>query len=456
MNNDSLEERLSQSSEFKIKKKEVPEIGILRHILLITSCIMLFGVFYAYDTPYAVKFYLRDVFATYELSTFNYMFATMMAVYDVPNIVLPLVNNYLGYKLGNRKMMTLYLYAVCAGIAIINFGVFIKNFYFMILGRFIYGLGGDSLIVAQFAYASEYFDKDEMGLVSGIINTFVGISESANLYFNPILVQHFELMAAFHFTLFLCILSLLARFILMYLEGRSQNKHNIDSTDDINKQLNVELLLPTRQDFQFPTNYYVVLTFAVTCTVSRYGYYYLAYDFLEQTWYSDLGTDEAQSMVSIYNSMGALIKTIGLLILGYISDKYHLNAHFAVLAPIVLIFAYTLPLVIPPLVPFILFGLGGALSIISSWTSLTLVLEEKKLLLGGAVMYSMENALFAFIQYINPLFYEIDHTFRPAIYFLVALNLLGLLGALKFYKIMHSGIEYADSNIDKEIYIEME
>ena len=59
---------------------------------------MIFGDYYAYDTPYAVLLYLRERFSQYTSLEFNYLFATLYAVYDFPNIVLPLINGYLGSK----------------------------------------------------------------------------------------------------------------------------------------------------------------------------------------------------------------------------------------------------------------------------------------------------------------------------------------------------------------------
>ena len=59
---------------------------------------MMFGNYFSYDTPYAVKLYMRELFPEYTLIEFNYFFATLYAVYDFPNIILPLINGYLGSK----------------------------------------------------------------------------------------------------------------------------------------------------------------------------------------------------------------------------------------------------------------------------------------------------------------------------------------------------------------------
>jgi len=63
---------------------------------------MIFGDYYAYDTPYAVKLYIRQEYPDYTDAGFNYLFATLYSVYDFPNIILPLINNYLGYKVNGK------------------------------------------------------------------------------------------------------------------------------------------------------------------------------------------------------------------------------------------------------------------------------------------------------------------------------------------------------------------
>ena len=63
-------------------------------------------------------------------------------------------------------MMTVFLVFILVGTCLVTFGVELSKFWIMILGRIIYGIGGDSLLVSQWAYILEYFHGDRVGLAS--------------------------------------------------------------------------------------------------------------------------------------------------------------------------------------------------------------------------------------------------------------------------------------------------
>jgi len=94
--------------------------------------------------------------------------------------------------------------------------------------------------------------------------------------------------------------------------------------------------------------------------------------------FSHLDFASAQNGASIFTSLSAIIKTIGIVLLGYLSDKFKLYSTFAVLTPIILISSFLLSLFTYPTIPFILFGIGGALIQISLWTCLLLTIDENK------------------------------------------------------------------------------
>jgi len=448
-----LEQTENDTMLNSLKKSDIisSKLKSLRWVILFISCFMIFGDYYAYDTPYAVKLYLRQEYPDYSNSDFNYLFATLYSVYDFPNIILPLINNYLGYKFGNRRMMTVFLVFILVGTCIVSFGVELSKFWLMILGRIIYGIGGDSLLVSQWAYILEYFHGDRVGLASGILQMFTGISESANLYFSPRIVEGFGLSKAFIFTSFLCILAFIARISLTFME-RGIKDHISKNPQNIQQEEN-QRLLPSREDLRFSKSFYTVLWACILTSVGYYGYYYLATDFLTETWFKNLDPNEAQKQASLYTSFSSMVKTVGYIALGYIADKYKIYTSMAIAAPIFLTLAYLSSLFMQPVVPFLLLGIGGALSQISLWTCLALAVEEKKILVSAAVMYSLQNALFAVVIYTNTLFYEINNSYNLAIYCFVFLNVLGLIGAVKLHFSTRKNTQTGEVQDDDSHYI---
>jgi len=62
--------------------------------------------------------------------------------------------------------MTIFLIFILVGTCLVTIGVELSKFWVMIVGRIIYGIGGDSLLVSQWAYILEFFGGDRIGIAS--------------------------------------------------------------------------------------------------------------------------------------------------------------------------------------------------------------------------------------------------------------------------------------------------
>ncbi len=83
--------------------------------------------------------------------------------------------------------------------------------------------------------------------------------------------------------------------------------------------------------------------------------------------------------MAFYTSLSSIVKTIGSVFFGYIGDKHRLHTYFGMACPLILTLAYLFSLVIHPTIPFILFGLGGALTQVALWACLALAVDAKKI-----------------------------------------------------------------------------
>ncbi len=62
--------------------------------------------------------------------------------------------------------MTIFLIFILLGTFLVTIGVEFSKFWIMIVGRMIYAVGGDSLLVSQWAYILEFFGGDRIGIAS--------------------------------------------------------------------------------------------------------------------------------------------------------------------------------------------------------------------------------------------------------------------------------------------------
>lgn len=90
------------------------------------------------------------------ISTAQY--SLLYSWYSWPNVVLCFFGGYLTDKVfGIRLGAIIFCTIVLIGQFIIALGAFLNMFWLMELGRFVFGIGGESLAVAQNTYAVTWF-----------------------------------------------------------------------------------------------------------------------------------------------------------------------------------------------------------------------------------------------------------------------------------------------------------
>jgi len=72
-------------------------------------------------------------------------------------MVLPLFGGILIDKIGIRLGLILFTVVLTIGQLVFTIGGYQESYWIMMLGRFIFGLGGESMTVAQSAIVSAWF-----------------------------------------------------------------------------------------------------------------------------------------------------------------------------------------------------------------------------------------------------------------------------------------------------------
>jgi hypothetical protein len=87
---------------------------------------------------------------------------------------LPFVGGQLLDKMDQIVVLIGFSGFVCFGHALFALGVSFKSFSLMLFGRFLFGLGGETINVAQAAITSRYFKNKELAFALGLsINAFL-------------------------------------------------------------------------------------------------------------------------------------------------------------------------------------------------------------------------------------------------------------------------------------------
>lgn len=151
----------------------------LRWLILVLMGGVIFGSYYAYDAVSPIADY---IISGMRISRAQY--GLLFSYYSLPNFIMVLLGGILLDKIGIRKAGTLYA-ALCAiGVFMTAIG---STFSLMLWGRFIYGLGSESLIITQSKILSKWFKGKELALAFGLnltvarLGTFAALNSAARI-----------------------------------------------------------------------------------------------------------------------------------------------------------------------------------------------------------------------------------------------------------------------------------
>lgn len=145
------------------------------------------GSYYTYDIPAALHQQLGDYMPP--SSNYETHFNLLYTVYSVPNVVLPLFGGTFVDRHGAPLCLTVFALITFVGATVLSIGVANQSWKVMYLGRFVFGLGMESLCVAQSTILSDWFDGREVALAMGIRRGISVLGKVWNNIMSPIVAN---------------------------------------------------------------------------------------------------------------------------------------------------------------------------------------------------------------------------------------------------------------------------
>lgn len=196
-----------------------------RYFIFILCCLSLAGSYYSYDIPGALHSSLRIHFSQkLKSKDFEYFFTLMYTCYSLPNMVAPVIGGYLIVKYGNRKMYIIFSFLVMIGQMIFAIGISNKSVYISLIGRFIYGLGGESLNTTQSTIIIYWFSMDKISFIFGLFLSFSRLANVMNDIISPRVVTHSNVISSVWIGFLICSVSFYCTILLTYLDWREDIK----------------------------------------------------------------------------------------------------------------------------------------------------------------------------------------------------------------------------------------
>lgn len=384
-------------------------------VLVLMGCVI-FGAYYAYDAVSPIAdFIMRDM----NLSRAQY--GLLFSFYYLPNFVMVLVGGILLDRIGIRRAGGIFV-SLCA------LGVFITaffsglNFPLMLLGRLIYGLGSESLIITQNKILAKWFRGKELALAFGLnlmvarLGTFAALNSAARI---ESLSGSWKL--ALWVSAIIMFLSLALFFIYSGLD-RSRDKYFIQAVPST-----AEDRIVFKEIFAFRPSFWYVSLLCMTFYSAIFPFTAFSTVFLQ----SKFGFSAIKG--GFYTSLVITGTMFFTPLFGYLVDRIGRRATLMIigsglLIPVHLSLALTY---FSPSVVMIVLGLAFSLVPAAMWPAIPIMVEEKRLGTAYGLMTLIQNVGLTVFNWLAGKITDLSGgDYKNTILMFAALGLIGFLFAL--------------------------
>ena len=435
----------------------------MRWLILILCCISTFGDYYCFDNPGAVHEHLESQFH-FLGDNFEYYFNFLYSIYSFVNIFIPFIGGNLIKIYGNKNMFLVFAIIIVIGQLIVYLGCKYNSIYTMLVGRVIFGLGGENLNVSQMTCVVEWFYKSESSFPMGLTLTISRLGSFLNDVLSPRFAgetkdENGKLNATnafkwgFYFSIF-SLINVLIMFILDYFKTRALQSaivldnninNNIEEKDKEENGNNMIFLLKRLNLMFWVISLLILLNYGCLMPFN-----YMAVGFFTKT--HNITKNIAGLLMGMPFIMGAFFVPI----LGYLVDKWGFRVELVFSSGFFLITAFILFNLMNPYFPLILLGFGYSIFACVLWPSISIALEDKNLAgFGYGVSSGMQNVSMS----INPMIIaKILVKYKSYFYCLIFLMIISFVSVLisgylyfinstKYNHILNR-INYEDENIE--------
>mmetsp|Transcript_26228 Transcript_26228/g.38868 ORF Transcript_26228/g.38868 Transcript_26228/m.38868 type:complete len:571 (+) Transcript_26228:73-1785(+) len=218
----------------------------LRWMILLLNCILMIGNYYCYDIPAALKTQMDDYMGN--PGNFETLFSLLYTVYSIPNIFLPFFGGYFVDKFGVRLCLLLFVSLIAAGQVIFAFGLSIKSWPIMFVGRVVFGFGGESIAVANSSILADWFAGKEVAFAFGLNLSVARLGSVFNNLLSPVLADSAGVPFALWFGTILCASSVFCAMVVIPIDKGLEEKIAANKLAVEDSNLEVDLKRPRDEE----------------------------------------------------------------------------------------------------------------------------------------------------------------------------------------------------------------
>ncbi|XP_076435777.1 lysosomal dipeptide transporter MFSD1-like [Babylonia areolata] len=393
--------------------------------VLFILCFLSFGSYFCYDNPAA----LQDMMLK-DLSLSESQFMLFYSLYSWPNVILCFFGGFLIDKLfGVRLGAIIFSAFVTVGQVIFAFGALTNTFWLMGLARLIFGIGGESLAVAQNSYAVKWFQGKELNMVFGLQLSFSRVGSTVNMnIMQPIYAlidEHIHGYKCLGIALFvgagMCVFSSLCALFLAFLDKRADRILNRAVKEGAET-------IRMRDVKDFPLTFWLISVICVAYYVAVFPFVGLGLVFFEMKF--SMNPTNANAV----NSLVYIISAVASPFFGFVIDKTGKNI-FWVISGIAItlgchaLLAFTF---ITPYVGMVVMGLAYSVLASALWPQVSLIIPGHQIATAYGIMQAIQNLGLAVISLVAGLIVDSKGYLVLEVFFMVWLCIALIAGVLLY------------------------
>ena len=311
------------------KTSTIPQTGprkSYRWLVLVVASMAMFGNYYVYDSLAPIS----DLLVS-QLGFSESEYGLLQSLYNIVNILMVPLGGILIDRIGTKKAALIFstLCMVGTGITAVE-----GSFMTLAIGRMIFGIGAESLIVAVTTVLAKWFKGKELAFAFGINLTIARLGSlladnSPTLFGSVFGNWRGPILVALSFA----VISVIAVLIYVALERSAEKKYSLAGAGEPDK-------IVWKEIFSFGIPFWIIVALCMTFYSAVFPFRSFAYlIFMDKH-------DITRELAGNYNSIIIFASMILTPIFGLIADKYGRRATLMIagsvlIIPVFLLVGYT-------------------------------------------------------------------------------------------------------------------
>ncbi|MCK4771624.1 MAG: MFS transporter [Candidatus Latescibacteria bacterium] len=389
-----------------------PTSNVYRWVIMVAAGLMLFGSYFAYDSIGALSPLIIE-----GLGIDREAIGLLYSFYSWPNVVMVLIGGIMIDRFGTRVMSIVLSSLIVLGAVIVAAA---PNLTVMIIGRTIFGIGAESLIVCQSAILAKWFKGKELALAFGFALTFMRLGTLVSFNIEATVAEAFGgWRAALWFAAGLCALSMIFTIFYITLEQRARDRTRLAEAPAGDK-----IVISDIKNFG-PSLWFITLL-CVTFYAAIFPFTSLSTDFFVDKWGVSTQLGGRITSIIVFFSM-VLAPIIG----GFV-DRIGRRGTLLLLGTLLMIPSHALMglTTIYPIIPMAVLGFSFSLVSAVLWPAVPLIVKEKAVGTAFGLIFMIQNIGLALFPWLNGLLRDATQSYTASQLMFASLGLVGFVFAI--------------------------